>query len=124
MPSLEPEINEAADDFYNDFIQIYGAGKANQQDLDVLKKLMKQYFLQADSNGVLVNIDKVYSPFMNAEKLHRTLRVFVSEYAQFLTESGFDIISQPAMQKHADACKYTLELQGNIQADFSEATNA
>ena len=47
---------------------------------------MKQYFLQADSNGVLVNIDKIYAPFIVPEKLHATLKSFVGEYSQFLVE--------------------------------------
>jgi hypothetical protein len=48
---------------------------------------MSQYFLRADTNGVLVNIDKVYDPFLVDRKLHQVLKEFVAEYSQFLLDS-------------------------------------
>lgn len=112
------KIDESTNAFYDDFIQIYGTGNAEQKDLDALKRLMKQYFLQADTNGKLINIDKVYSPFLDYNRLHSTLREFVSLYGQFLIDSKLDVIPQPNMQEYKSACKYTLELKGNIQANY------
>lgn len=118
---LELRIHQATEDFYDSFIQIYGLWRAEQKDLDVLKKFMKQYFLQADSNGVLINIDKIYAPFIVPEKLHATLQEFVWEYSQFLVELGYNIIPHAQMQKHIDACMYTQELKWNIVVNYSSS---
>ncbi len=115
---LQLRVSEASEDMYNDFLQIYWPGKADERGLDDAKKLMKQYFLQADSNWVLINIDKVYDPFIKPEKLHKTLKLFVSEYSQFLSESWFNIIPYPDLGQYDDACRYTQGLKWNITVNF------
>ncbi|MFA7718195.1 MAG: hypothetical protein WC875_05780, partial [Candidatus Absconditabacterales bacterium] len=88
--------------------------------LDILKKLMKQYFLQSDTTGKLVNIDKVYDPFLVPDKLHKTLKEFVSTYSEFLGEYGFTTIPYPQMITYKEACKYTTQLPGNVVVNYSE----
>jgi hypothetical protein len=47
---------------------------------------MKQYFLQADTNGILINLDKVYDGSIVSGKVQKELKIFISSYAQYLFE--------------------------------------
>ena len=115
---LKTRVYEASWNMHNEFIQIYGTWRADEKAVDLLENLMNQYFLRADTNGVLINIDKVYAPFLVETKLHHVLKEFVAEYSQFLLDSWFDIIPYPHMQEYADVCRYTQALQWDIHANY------
>jgi hypothetical protein len=117
---LKHRIFESSENMYSDFLQIYWSWKANEETLDALSKLMKQYFIKADSNWVLINIDKVYEWSLVPAKLHKLLKEFISQYSQFLSESGFNLIPYSGMREYDDACKYTNGLKWNITANYSE----
>jgi len=117
---LKMRISESSENMYSDFLQIYWSWKADEKTLIYLKRLMKQYYIEADSNWVLINIDKVYDPFLVPEKLHKLLKTFISQYSQFLSESWFNLIPYPEMREYNNACKYTQELKWNITANYSE----
>lgn len=117
---LKHRISESSENMYSDFLQIYWSWKANKETLEALGKLMKQYFIQADSNWALINIDKVYEWSLVPIKLHKVLKEFVSQYSQFLSESGFNLIPYPEMRQYKNACEYTRELKWNIIANYSE----
>jgi len=118
---LELRISEATENMYDDFVQIYWSwDNTNKEKLDMLKRLMKQYFLESDSNGALVNIDSVYRSFLVPERLHKVLKIFVSKYSQFLSESWFNIVPRPQMWRNYDACKYTNELRWDVVARYIE----
>ena len=117
---LSMRVSESSGNMYTDFLQIYWPWKADEKALDVLKKFMKQYFIEADSNWVLINIDKVYNPFLVPEKLHKTLKSFVLHYSQFLSDLWFNLIPYPDMRQYANACRYTKELKWNIVVSYFE----
>lgn len=117
---LQTRVNEATERMYNDFLQIYGSGATDERSLDMVKKLMKQYFLEADGTWVLVNIDAVYGQFLVTAKLHKALRAFVAKYWRLMTESGFSLIPRPHLQEYSQACEYTQGLQWNIVVNYWE----
>lgn len=115
---LTTRVDEASWNMYEAFIQIYGIWRADEKTVSLLENLMKQFFIRADTNGVLINIDKVYAPFLVDTKLHEVLKEFVAEYSQFLLDSWFDIVPYPQMQKYDDVCRYTQALSWEIQANY------
>ncbi len=115
------KIDQAIDDFYNDFLTIYWSWSASGKDLLDFKDLMKQHFLQADTNGILINLDKVYDKSIIQEKVQKELKIFVSSYAQYLFERWFNVVPYNNLQQYKDACTYTSALQWNIVLNHQEA---
>lgn len=116
------KIDQATEDFYNDFLAIYGSWNATEKELSNLKDLMVQHFLQSDANGILINLDKVYAGgFITPENNQKELKLFISNYNQYLFERWFNTIPYKDIQQYKDACMFTSSLQWDLVINHQES---